>query len=199
MVLLGLAVLIVVVMVGWVFFTGVGSDFFTNILNAKDSANNSIKPHAGETVCNLKIYVQGEWGIAVSLDFHEEFLIKKVTRTWSDCHVQKSIAPFSIVYYPEKLDDIKKKIGEMDISGRLFGDDITWWVELHDPDTGRITYKANHKNTDKIPAGFGSYDFSRTFLFENIPKKNLEAWIYSDDATFPDHAHGEPYKWKLSS
>lgn len=200
MVLLGLAIFLVVVMIAWVFFSDSLASVWNDFGASNEERKNKVSVKTGETVCTLKATVYGTYGFPITAIINGQPQIQdvKVNRVWQDCTVKgKTVLKLGSLY-PEKLTDPISDLNTFAVYGRLFGEDFKWWVELHDPSAGTITKYSYHETTEKVPAGFDGWKFDKTFVFEKVPKKNLELWIYADKPNFDGHTVGEPYKQHIS-
>src|SRR3990167_4215436 len=133
----GKIILALMILGGLYFVFTSGSDWIANgiadFYNGIDAEKNKIRTQAGETECDLKVTVSGDYGFQTG-DFTGTESIENVKNKyiWANC-VKKGQLSILPVFYSEKLNESLKNFEDLAVYGRLFGEEFSYWIELHDP------------------------------------------------------------------
>src|SRR3990167_5128960 len=185
-------------------FTDGIEDLLNSLKTDIDAKKNEITTEIGKMECDLKVNVYGFYSIPLfeeTLYFNnqESRVAHDVERFWYNCSNNNGVRSFELLFYNEKflqnISDFKQQT--LLPVGNLFGEEIKFWVELYDPITGKATIKPHHNIVIKIAAQNNEWNFKQTFIFEDVPRKDLELRMYTD-VKIKDHAQGAPYIQKIN-
>ena len=215
--LVGIIVLIVVVLIGWSFFSSEINAFLEDGKSLISDRESSIpKPAPGTPVYDLSIDVKPKvrlTNVGIGVDYIL-FLNQEggtVKWNWINPHLQSNsllsfIAPLNLgdVFANESY-IVDLATNEIIIpTSNAFSTKIQLSYILVDPETG-LQKKIPHyqDKTYNIPEFVKDYSLNEKIVLRDLPKKNYELWIVPEKVgtftvRFADSAPGEPYKQTIT-
>lgn len=215
MVLLGLAMLLILVVIGFIFLNQI-TTFAQDGLGwwnqaTRDNDSKIPKPSPNTIIYDMVIKFEPKWKNALQATLVVDNILflnqegDKISCAWTNQHkasTTKIINLFSVMdFFGKRFENDEIPKGEIIVPApNFFGSETTLSFTLID-NTGKKLELPHHQNIKyKFPAGVDTFGIKETLVFRDLQKGSYQLWITPVDNNdrFADHGYGEPYKQKLT-